>query len=42
MDIILALYILVWPLISAGVLYVICRAFLLDFRAARQESRDLV
>lgn len=42
MELILTLYILVWPVISAAVLFVICRAFLRDLREARKEARDLV
>lgn len=38
----LATYILVWPLISLGVLAVIVVATLRDFRCARREGRDVV
>ena len=42
MGTILALYILVWPVITAAVLYVICSAFLKEWRDARREAGDLV
>ena len=35
-------YILVWPAISAVVLYVLCRGVVKDIRDARLEGRDLV
>ena len=38
----LAAYILVWPLISAIVLLIICRAFVIDLRQARAKDRDMV
>ncbi len=41
-PILLALYVLVWPLIVAGVLLVICSAFYRDWRQARKEGRRIV
>ena len=38
----LSTYILVWPAISAVVLYVLCRGVVKDIRDARREGRDLV
>lgn len=39
---ILALYVLIWPLISLAVFAVIGLATLKDIRAARREKRELV
>jgi len=38
----LSLYILVWPVISAAVLFVIVRAFFKDMTDAKREERDIV
>jgi len=38
----LTLYVLVWPVVVAGVLFVIARAFFRELRAARREGRDIV
>lgn len=38
----LTLYVLVWPVIVAGTLTVIVRAFVKDARKARQEGRHVV
>lgn len=38
----LALYVLIWPLISFAVLAVIGAATLKDIRAARRDKRELV
>ncbi|WP_019170030.1 putative transporter small subunit [Pseudaminobacter salicylatoxidans] len=38
----LTLYILIWPSISAVVLFVIVRGFFRDMRKARQAGRDMV
>jgi hypothetical protein len=38
----LSTYILVWPAISAVVLYVLCRGVVKDIRDAHREGRDLV
>ncbi|ANH38707.1 hypothetical protein I601_2283 [Nocardioides dokdonensis FR1436] len=39
---ILTLYVLIWPVVVAGVLFVICRAFLREWTSARREGRDLI
>lgn len=41
-TLILATYILIWPLISAVVLGVIVFATLRDFRCAKREGREVV
>jgi hypothetical protein len=41
-TLLLATYILVWPVISLAVLSVIVVATLRDFRCARREGRDVV
>jgi hypothetical protein len=41
-TVVLAAYILVWPVISSAVLGVIVFATLRDFRCARREGRDVV
>lgn len=41
-TLILALYVLIWPLVSLAVLAVIGTATLKDIRAARRDDRDLV
>jgi hypothetical protein len=38
----LTLYVLIWPVVVAGVLFVITRAFIGELRDARREGRDLV
>ncbi|WP_241249825.1 putative transporter small subunit [Rhodococcus sp. X156] len=38
----LTLYMLVWPVLVAGVLFVISRAFLRDYLEARREGRDMI
>lgn len=38
----LSLYILIWPAISAVVLFVLVRAFLKDMKAAKRENRTIV
>ncbi|MBR2513711.1 MAG: putative transporter small subunit [Halomonas sp.] len=35
-------YVLIWPALTLGVLFVICRAVLQDRRQARKEKRELV
>jgi hypothetical protein len=42
METLLAAYILVWPVISAVVLAVICRAFIVELLEARTKGSDLV
>jgi hypothetical protein len=41
-PILLAMYVLIWPLIVAGVLVVLCAAFYRDWRQARREGRMIV
>lgn len=41
-TILLTLYLLMWPVIVAAVLFVISRAFLRDWKVSRDEGRDLV
>jgi len=38
----LSVYFLMWPVIVAGVLFVISRAFFSEWRAARREGRDII
>ncbi|MET4004510.1 MULTISPECIES: putative transporter small subunit [Arthrobacter] len=38
----LTLYILIWPVIVAGVLYVLGKAFIQEIRAAKREGRPLI
>ncbi|HXD28808.1 MAG TPA: putative transporter small subunit [Arthrobacter sp.] len=41
-PIFLTLYVLMWPVIVAGTLFVITRAFLREWLEARREKRHLV
>lgn len=38
----LTAYILIWPLLVAGVLFVLSRAFLEELREARRSGEDLI
>ena len=38
----LTAYILVWPIVVAGVLFVICRAFIREWAAARRDGQPLI
>ncbi|WP_291618475.1 putative transporter small subunit [Colwellia sp.] len=38
----LSLYILIWPVISAVVLFIIVRAFIKDMAEAKREDRSIV
>lgn len=38
----LTAYVLMWPLIVAGVLFVVCRGFIAEFIKARKEGRPIV
>lgn len=38
----LTVYFLMWPALVAGVLFVITRAFLAEWREARREGRDII
>ncbi|MCH1882359.1 putative transporter small subunit [Agrococcus sp. ARC_14] len=42
MTIALTIYFLVWPVIVAGVLFVICRAFFREMREAKREGRPII
>lgn len=39
---ILTVYVLIWPVIVAGTLFVITRAFLREWRQARRDERTMV
>ncbi|RZT68580.1 putative transporter small subunit [Leucobacter luti] len=41
-TILLTVYVLVWPVIVAGTLTVIVRAFFADWRQARREGRPII
>ena len=38
----MTVYVLAWPVLTLGTLTVICRAFYKEWRAARDEGRDLI
>ncbi|KGJ88378.1 putative transporter small subunit [Colwellia psychrerythraea] len=38
----LSLYILIWPVISAVVLFIIVRAFFKDMAEAKREDHDII
>lgn len=38
----LTLYVLIWPVLVAGTLWVIARAFLAEWREARAEGRSII
>lgn len=38
----LTLYVLMWPVLVAGVLFVLCRGFLGEWLEARREGRDII
>lgn len=42
MTIALTIYILIWPVIVAGVLFGISRSFIRELREARREGRSIV
>lgn len=42
MTMLYGFYVLIWPALTLGVLVLICRAVLRDWRAARKEKRELV
>ncbi|SFS14216.1 hypothetical protein SAMN04487783_1794 [Agrococcus baldri] len=42
MTIALTIYFLVWPVIVAGVLFVIARGFFRELRAAKREGRPII
>ncbi len=41
-TILLTLYVLMWPVIVAGVLFVIVRAFIRELLEARREGRSII
>lgn len=41
-TLLLTLYVLIWPIVVAGVLFFIARGFLRDWREARREGRPLI
>jgi len=41
-TIMLTTYVLMWPVIVAGVLAVLIRGFLAEWREAREEGRDII
>lgn len=42
MEILITVYMLIWPVIVAGVLFVLVRAFLKDWRVSRSEGRRII
>ncbi|WP_210403791.1 putative transporter small subunit [Salinibacterium sp. UTAS2018] len=42
MEIVIAIYMLVWPIVVAGVLFVLVRGFVKDWREARAEGRSII
>ncbi|WP_215401671.1 MULTISPECIES: putative transporter small subunit [unclassified Leucobacter] len=38
----LTIYVLIWPVVVAGTLFVIVRAFYRDWKESRREGRDLI
>ncbi|MEN5072355.1 putative transporter small subunit [Isoptericola cucumis] len=42
MTFLLTLYVLVWPVVVAGVLFVISRAFVRELRQAKAEGRSII
>nr|WP_240979879.1 putative transporter small subunit [Streptomyces sp. HNM0574] len=38
----MTVYVLMWPALVAGVLFVICRGFLREWAEARRENRRLI
>lgn len=41
-PIVLTAYVLIWPILVAGVLFVLVRSFAREWRQARKEGRTLV
>ncbi|MCW2288437.1 putative transporter small subunit [Leucobacter luti] len=41
-TVLLTLYVLIWPVLVAGTLTVIIRAFIKDWREARREGRPII
>ena len=42
MTVLLTIYVLIWPLIVVGVLFVIIRAFVRELRTAKAEGRSII
>ncbi|WP_210747331.1 putative transporter small subunit [Nocardia speluncae] len=42
MTALLTLYVVIWPLIVTGVLFVIVRAFVREWREAKAQGRDII
>lgn len=42
MEIFIAIYMLIWPVIVAGVLFVLVRAFIRDWLKSRAEGRSII
>lgn len=42
MELLLTLYVLIWPVIVAGTLFVIVRAFVKDWREAKAQGRSII
>jgi len=38
----LSTYVLMWPVIVAAVLFVLCRGFIAEWLQARKEGRDII
>jgi hypothetical protein len=41
-TLVLSVYVLIWPVVVAAVLFVIGRAFVTEWRDARREGRDII
>lgn len=41
-DLLLSTYVLMWPALVLGVLFVISRGFIRDLHAARRQGQDLI
>lgn len=38
----LTIYVLMWPVIVAGILWTVCRGFFKDWLASRKEGRPII
>lgn len=41
-SIILTIYVLMWPVIVAGTLFMICKGFFRDWAESRREGRSII
>lgn len=41
-TVMLTTYVLMWPVIVSGVLFVLCRGFIAEWLLARKEGRDII